>query len=384
MSGVDAEIAVVGLGSIGSMALWQAASHSSSVLGIEAKTPADPRTAVGGDSRLFRMTYRGTMPYYPILQRSRQLWLDLEAESGRAIFGQCGGLSIGERSGDYIGPLLESIHACGATYELLDHDQMAERFPQHRLSADEVGVWDPGAGFLKTDTAVLGAIDAATARGAQVEIDSQVTAITEADDHVVIRSADRSWTARKVIVTGGAWAGRLLPGPLAAATYPARILLTWFQARTPADFRPEVFPIFIRIAQGTSMYGAPSLDGVTVKASLDGRSRPATDPSHLDRDPYPEETAEVRGTAATYFPGLIPYVVRADTYPDLYTTDSAPLLGFAPGSQRVVLATGFSGAGFKMATGYGAIAADLATGADPSAAPAFTDPTRFLSGAATR
>jgi sarcosine oxidase len=86
---------------------------------------------------------------------------------------------------------------------------------------------------------------------------------------------------------------------------------------------------------------------------------------------------EVRHTAASYFPGLIPYVVRADTYPDLFTTDDAPLLGFAPGSDRIVLATGFSGTGFKMATAYGAIAASLALDPDGPAAPAFTDPARF-------
>lgn len=43
----DAQIAVVGLGSIGSMTIWQAIKHSTSVLGFEAETPAHPRTAVG-------------------------------------------------------------------------------------------------------------------------------------------------------------------------------------------------------------------------------------------------------------------------------------------------------------------------------------------------
>jgi sarcosine oxidase len=374
----DAHIAVVGTGSVGSMALWQASRHDTSVLGFEARTPAHPRSAVGGDSRLFRMTYRGTDPYYPILQRSRQLWGELEDESGRSILGRCGGLSIGHRDGDYIPALLDSIRAVGADYRILDHDQMAERYPQHDLDDDEVGIWDPHAGYLKTDTAVLSALECAERRGATVLTDTPVTAISETRDGVRIESRDHTWLVDRVIVTGGAWATKLLPPPLQDRVYPTRILLTWFEARDPAAFSPQVFPIFVRIARGTSMYGAPSLDGTTVKASLDGRASRTEDPDKLLRVPTEAELSELRNSVASYFPGLVPYVVRADTYPDLYTNDGAPLLGFAPGSRRVVLATGFSGAGFKMASGYGAIAACLALDPDGAAAPAFTDPARAI------
>jgi sarcosine oxidase len=54
----DGELAVIGLGSAGSMALWQAATLSREVVGFEARSPGHGRSAVGGDSRLFRMTFR--------------------------------------------------------------------------------------------------------------------------------------------------------------------------------------------------------------------------------------------------------------------------------------------------------------------------------------
>ncbi|TWE10264.1 FAD-dependent oxidoreductase [Rudaeicoccus suwonensis] len=374
----DAHIGVIGTGSIGSMAMWQATRHETSVIGFEAKTPAHPRTAVGGDSRLFRMTYRGTDPYFPILKRSRELWLELEKDSGSSVFGQCGGLSIGHRDGSYIPALLESIDACGAEHRILDHAEMKERYPQHDLDSDEVGVWDAQAGYLRTDAAVLAALTCARERGATVLTDTNITSVTEHNDYVEVSDGDQSWTVDRLIVTGGAWAGGILPDALQRRVYPARILLTWFGTQRPDLFTPEVFPIFIRIARGTSMYGAPCLDGASVKASLDGRAERADDPSDLLREPTLGEMTEVRGTAASYFPDLVPYVVRADTYPDLYTDDGAPLLGFAPGSRRVVLATGFCGAGFKMATGYGQIAADLALDPNSARTPKFTDPARFM------
>ena len=65
---MDGKLAVIGLGSIGSMALWQASRLTDSVVGFEAQSPAHARSAVGGDTRLFRMLYRGTPSYYPILR----------------------------------------------------------------------------------------------------------------------------------------------------------------------------------------------------------------------------------------------------------------------------------------------------------------------------
>ncbi|KND25755.1 sarcosine oxidase, partial [Streptomyces stelliscabiei] len=105
---MDAKLAVIGLGSIGSMTLWQASRLSDSVVGFEASTPAHGRSAVGGDTRLFRMIYLGRPEYYPIIERSRGLWAELEAETGQDILTPTGGLSIGTANGSYINSLLEA------------------------------------------------------------------------------------------------------------------------------------------------------------------------------------------------------------------------------------------------------------------------------------
>ncbi|GAB3587069.1 N-methyl-L-tryptophan oxidase family protein [Calidifontibacter terrae] len=144
--------------------------------------------------------------------------------------------------------------------------------------------------------------------------DSPVVSVTEDSDGVRITTESGSWTAERAIVTGGAWGANLLPAAVRPYVWPTRILLTWFEARDPSAFRPEVFPIFIRISRGTSLYGAPSLDGATVKASLDGRAARTDDPATMLRVSTEAEMTEVRGTIASYLPGLIPYTVRADCH----------------------------------------------------------------------
>ncbi len=110
------------------------------------------------------------------------------------------------------------------------------------------------------------------------------------------------------------------------------------------------------------MYGAPSLDGSTVKATLDGRGGPTADAGDLARELTDAEIAESELTVREFLPGLVPSIVRSDCYPDLYSTDRRPLIGTVPGRPRTHVATGFSGAGFKTASGVGALIARRALG----------------------
>ncbi|MGO4146401.1 N-methyl-L-tryptophan oxidase [Paenarthrobacter sp. YAF11_1] len=359
---MDGKLAIIGLGSIGSMALWQASRLTDSVVGFEAHSPAHARSAAGGDTRLFRMVYRGNPAYYPILSRSRELWAELEAETGQDILTRCGGLSIGTTDGPYLQSLLETTRITGAVHEILSREEMATRYPQHNLRADDMAVYDPKAGALRTDRAITAAITAAEANGATIYSNTPIDTITETDDGVVITSGTKSWTFERAIVASGAWSKQLMPEYLRAHTETKRIFLSWFVARDAEQFSPEKFPIFIRISGDSSMYGAPAVDGVTVKATLDGRGAPTPAADSVPRDLTPAEIAETTETVSEFFPGLVPSIVRSDAFPDLFTSDSQPLMGFLGESSRIYSATGFSGAGFKMASGYGEIAASEALG----------------------
>ncbi|MFF5980613.1 N-methyl-L-tryptophan oxidase [Streptomyces olindensis] len=378
---MDAELAVIGLGSIGSMALWQASRLSGSVVGFEAATPAHGRSAVGGDTRLFRMVYLGRPDYYPIIERSRRLWAELEAETGQHIFLPTGGLSIGTANGGFINSLLEATRVTGAEHRVLGREELAERYPQHNLRPDDCAVYDPRAGVLRTDLAVSAAVAAARANGATVLQNTPVESITETEHGVVVTSGDRTWTFERVIVASGGWSRRLMPDHLKAVTETHRIVLTWFIAQDGTQFAPERFPVFSRLYEDRSLYGAPAVDGVTVKASVDGppagRARATPDPASVPRELTPEEIERVTETVTEFFPGLTPTIVRSDAFPDLFTEDRHPLLGRLDDDSRIYCATGFSGKGFKMATGYGHIAAHEALGKQTFDGLDFMRPDRF-------
>ncbi|MBT2739176.1 FAD-binding oxidoreductase [Bacillus sp. ISL-77] len=77
-------------------------------------------------------------------------------------------------------------------------------------------------------------------------------------------------------------------------------------------------------------------------------------------------------------PDLIPESVRVAAYMDGYTPDHAPLVGFLPGNENIIVMGGFSGHGFKFAPLMGRIASELVLTGETHYDIDFMDPARFL------
>ena len=112
------------------------------------------------------------------------------------------------------------------------------------------------------------------------------------------------------------------------------------------------------------MYGAPAVDGVTVKATLDGRGSTNTaDADAVPRELTPAEIAETTETVTRVLPGPVSPTSSARTPSRTSSPRTATRCSGAERRQsKIYCATGFSGGGFKMATGYGEIAAHEALG----------------------
>lgn len=357
-------IAVVGLGAMGSMILMHLARNGAHVTGYEALDIGSDRTGFGGDSRLFRVAYQEGAVFNDLLLRSRELWLELNHDSGREIFIPCGTISIGDPNGTYLSGLLNSIRDTGCAYELVTEEDLAARFPQHRPLPDEIGVFDPAGGVLRSDLAVITAVDAAAGMGATVLPRTPVDALTPANGgRWEIRSGGKTHAYDQVVLCAGARMLPLLSENIRNQVWPSRILLLWYCARCPDDFQAQHFPTFVRDSMGIHLYGTPSLDGETVKVAGVNPATALESPEQLSRDLTETETTRSNDAVQQFLPGLHPGCVRADAYLDLTSRDHKPLLGWDPDRPGIYIAGGFSGRGFKMASAVGeAAAADIITG----------------------
>ncbi|MDA3645603.1 N-methyl-L-tryptophan oxidase [Saccharopolyspora indica] len=374
-AGLDAQVGIIGTGTMGSMLAWQLARRGVRVLAFEQFSPGHDRGAVGGETRLFRLAYAEGNQYVPLLRESLRLWRELEDESGADVLTQCGGLSIGQSGGDYISGLLTSARDTEVPVSVLSAAEVAERYPQHGLFDGEIAVLDEQAGFLRCEQAVLSATRVAEQAGAEVLRYTEVTELVEESDCVLVRTADgTSHRVGQVVVAAGSWAARFLPARLAAAVQSRRVLLTWFGADDIDAYRPEAFPIFIHHRGDQHLYGMPTVDGVMVKVAGAVLSHPVPAPEAVERRHSMTEIHRVSDAVGELLPGLHPEPVRTDAFTDLYTTDECPLVGRV--GERVVVTTGHSGRGFKYSPGMAAAVADVLSGAgDPRYA--FMSPDRF-------
>ena len=81
------DLIVVGLGAMGAAALYQADKRGVNVLGIDRFQPPHTLGSSHGDTRITRQAIGEGENYMPFIQRSNEIWRQLEALSGiRALY----------------------------------------------------------------------------------------------------------------------------------------------------------------------------------------------------------------------------------------------------------------------------------------------------------
>ncbi len=360
------------------MALWQLARRGISVVGFEQFTPGHDGAATGGESRVFRIAYHEGTHYVPLLLAARDLWGQLEEAVPAELLDRCGYLEIAKSDDEGFAISEASLAGHGLAHEVLAAEAARDRFPQHRFRDDDVALFDPLGGTLRPEYSVVRATRLAESLGAWVLRYTPVERIDPRPDSVTVRTATRQWRFRRAVVTVGSWTSRLVP-ELDGIVEPRRLSLTWFPALDPARFSSKVFPAFGRTVDGLFIYGAPVVDGRSVKVSFVQFEPPGTvDPDHLEPVVPHDVLERLREIVREYLPGLVPDPVRVSMFADGFTPDGNGLVGLHPGHRSLVIVAGLSGHGFKLAPLFGKVAADLAVSGETPEPVGFLGPARFL------
>jgi sarcosine oxidase len=375
-----ADVVVVGLGAMGSHALWRLAKRGVRVIGVEQFTPGHDRGSSHGESRIIRTAYAEGPGYVPLVLHAWRLWDELESESGQRLLERCGGLMLGTPDSPMVRGASVSAAEHGLRHELLSSAELRDRFPQHRVDDDTVGFYEAAAGVVRPELGVVEAVKAARAAGAEVIEGERVLEVVPDPDRPAVRLADRTLEARHVVVAGGAWMPRLAPA-LDPRLRVVRRVQAWFQATAPEAFSPRNFPVFVRNqpAGSGAWYGCPSLDRSTVKVALHDWPDidEPVDPAEGPRPPDDADAERLTGIVAATLPDLRPWPVRMKSCMYVVTPDRH----FAVGQRRdlpgLTLLAGFSGHGFKFAPVLGEIAAQLALNGVTDLPIELFDPHRF-------
>jgi sarcosine oxidase len=355
------DVAIVGLGAMGSAALYHLASRGQRVIGIERATPGHIGGSSHGESRIIRMAYFEHPSYVPLLRRAYENWLTLERVTGAKLMTITGILEAGIPGSAVVQGSLAAARLHDLPHEILSARQVSERFPAFKFPADWDAVFQPDGGFLRPELAIDTHIAAGVASGADIRTNTIVSSITPISGGVRLATADGAVIeAGSVIVSAGAWIGELFPALMPHLRL-TRQALGWFDPVQPVLVGPDHFPVFLLESKDDVIYGFPDFAGTGVKAASHMHGRPLSCADAALQDANVADANRISNMLTRYVPAAAGPVRTLKTCIYTNTPDQDFILGPHAAYPQIVLASPCSGHGFKFASVIGEILADLAT-----------------------
>ena len=350
---------VIGVGGMGSAALYHLARRGLRALGIERYDVPNAMGSSGGISRMIRLSYHEHPSYVPLVRRAYELWQQLENGFGQRLLVTTGSL----RGGDEGSALFQgSKLACDINhlpYQILAGPEINQRFPGYQLPEDVLAVYQAEGGFLNSERCIIAHVTAALELGAQVHGREHVLDWEPSGDGVRVETDRGSYTARNLVVCAGAWAAKMVP-ELTQWAVPERQVLAWFLPSRPELFRPEAFPVFGLEVEEGRYYGFPSYELPGFKVGRNHHLSQEVDPDTMDRNVHPEDEETLRSFTSRYFPLAAGPTLALKTCMFTNSPDGHFIIDRHPQYSQVSIAAGFSGHGFKFCSVVGEIMADLA------------------------
>ncbi|TAG09663.1 MAG: N-methyl-L-tryptophan oxidase [Verrucomicrobia bacterium] len=355
------DVAVIGVGGMGSAACYHLSKAGLSVLGVDQFSIPNTRGSSHGSTRILRLGLHESTKYVPLVQRAAQLWDELGEQCGQTIFHRIGSLDVSLPDKAIFSGSLSACERCDIAHEVLDRAEIRKRHPALMPEPNMMAVFQPGSGFVAPEMAISAHVNLAIAAGAEIHGHERMLGWTSDAGGYLVTTTHGQYRTRHLIITAGAWIGKVL----AAAAVPVqaeRCVLGWFSTGpNSAIFSDKKLPVWIVDSEELGhFYGFPAHGIPGFKL---GRLReipsPAIDPDIPRREADREDEDDMRSFVREIFPGANGPVLSMETCFFENTPDRSPIIDRIPGEASAWVVGGFSGHGFKYSSAVGEIARDL-------------------------
>jgi sarcosine oxidase len=368
-----ADVAVVGLGGLGSATAYWLARRGVSVVGFEQFELGHVRGASHDHSRIIRRSYH-TPEYVRLTAQAYDAWHAVEADSGTPLITTTGGIDLFPPGAaiDHA-TYTSSLAAEGVPFDWIDGNEVRRRWPAFAdgtlVNADVMAVHSAETGIVPAGPGTRVMQELARAHGAELREHTPVREIRPVDGEVDIVTDDGITRVGHVVITADAWTNRVLASlgieiPMAVT----REQVSYFPHADLDRFAVGRFPIWIWM-DDPSFYGFPVYgDTSGLKGSEDcGGAEVNPDTRTFDADTVMEHRLR-RFLEQLVGPGF--GAPRTTTCLYTLTSDRDFLLDSLPDHPQVSVALG-AAHGFKFAAWFGRTLAGLACGepAGPDLAP---------------
>ncbi len=365
-----ADVVVVGLGAMGSAVCAQLAARGVSVTGVDQYEPPHPYGSTHGETRMTRVAVGEGPEYVPLVQRSHELWREIEARTGTRLLTQPGGLIISRPGSWFFEGTRELARRLEIEHEELTPDELRDRFPMFAVDEETEGYYEPAAGFVRPEEAVRAQLKLARRAGAELRTGERVLEWSASGDGVSVVSDRARYAGDQLILCAGPWLPELFPeGRELFAVH--RQIQFWFPIRQGYE-QLRNMPVFVWDFGGEredfvhfdGFYGFPAVDGPGggVKVATETYEC-TTEPDGRQHPPTPAETAAMyRHCVQARLPWLGPEPVRTLSCLYTCTRGSRFVIDRHPVHDAVMIVAACSGHGFKHSPAIGEAVAQWVTG----------------------
>ena len=360
------DVIVIGVGSMGAATCYHLSKQGHQVLGLEQFDIPHEYGSHAGQSRIIRKAYGEAPDYVPLLERAYDNWKKLEAETGVQLYFKTGLVYFGGPGDKFMETIKESSAKYNIPVHRLTPTECLTRYPQFKLPADFQRLEEPDAGFLTPERCILIMVEQAIHGGAVIRTKEKVIEWKRVNGLIQVRSDRNTYTAKKLVVTAGPWAGKMLP-EIAPKLKVVRQVLAWMKPKRWEDYTLDKFPCWIIQDGSGDGYGFPILPvgkfggPIGLKIALHQGTSDTSDPDVVNRNTSATDEQALIDFMNKFFPDSYESTLSIKTCLYTNTPDYNFILDYLPGHDKdVAIAAGFSGHGFKFVSVVGEIMADLA------------------------
>jgi sarcosine oxidase len=341
-------------------AYWLSRRVGANVLGLEQFELGHHHGGSQDHSRIIRLTYHAAK-YTALTPHTYTAWATLEEESGIKIVTQTGSVEWAEADSKYIDDIevyAKAMNAANIPFERFGADELMRRYPQFTMQKEVDVLWQEKSGIA--DAGKGNAAHVATARlhGATILANTQVESIRPYAGGVDVVTNRGTFSCKKVLVTAGAWADKLLASVgMKLSLTVTQEQVTYYATPHLREFAVGNFPIFIQHGQHV-FYGFPVYGEVATKAAIDASGPVVTaDTRTYDGDVAREELME------SWLKMNIPRFLGPKMYTKtcLYAMpkDRDFVIDTLPGHPQIIICNG-AGHSYKFSSLLGKILSEMA------------------------
>lgn len=335
---------VLGVGGVGSAALYYAAAKGWNVLGIEQFSVVHALGSSHGQTRIIRQAYFEHPDYVPLLKSAYGLWEQFEKTVGRSLFQRTGLLEVGHPDGPIIGGIRRSANEHGLAIRELNARELKAAYPFFSARQDDVAIVEENAGFLRVEPCLESFVEAAQELGATVLENVVVDGWDDSDGVVTVSTSDGVFHAKRIILTAGPWANACLPSLQIELKVIAKHQ-HWFRFTDDRINLKNGCPTFFFETDEGYFYGFPDLDGRGAKICEHSGGVNVDDPLNIRREIDLQDLERVQNFCNQYLD--FPRGIHQDHRVCMYTMSPDEHFIVDRVAENCVFACGLSGHGFK-------------------------------------